>query len=64
MGYLPKLKQWLDEAKVKREYYREDSDARAQLETHIKMLEDTIHKIERPEAKSESGQAENRSDEV
>ena len=54
MGFLPKLKQWLDEAKVKREYYREGSDARAQLEIHIKMLEDTIHKIERPEVEREA----------
>ena len=64
MSYLPRLKQWLDEAKVKREYYREGSAARAQLETHIKCLEDTIRKIEHPEAKSESGQAEDGSKEA
>ena len=67
MSYLPKLKQWLDEAKVKREYYREGSGARAQLETHIKCLEDTIDKIEHPkprEAKSESRQAGDGSEKV
>ncbi len=64
MSFLPKLKQWLDEAKVKREYYREGSDARAQLEIHIKMLEDTIFKIEHPEVKRESGQAADGSEEV
>jgi hypothetical protein len=68
VSYLPRLKQWLDEAKVKLEYYREGSDARVQLETHIKCLEDTIDKIEhlKPrEAKSaDSGQGSDGSEKV
>lgn len=50
MTYLPKLKQWLDEAKVKRDYYRAGSEAREQLEVHITSLEKTIQQIEHPEA--------------
>jgi hypothetical protein len=66
-SHLPRLKRWLDEAKVKREYYRPNSVEREQLEKHIADLELTIHKIEHPkprEAKSESRQAGDGSEKV
>ena len=62
MTYLPRLKRWLDEAKVKREYYRDGSKAREELEKHIADLELTIHKIEHPKPREAKSEAERPND--